>query len=373
MQDEAALIAQSGTPGPLAGVRIVEVDTIGPVPLAAMILADMGADVVRITRPAAGQEALDDVGGVVLYRGRTAVEIDLKSDRDAALALIERADALIEGFRPGVMERLGLGPDDCLTANPRLVYGRMTGWGQNGPLAQQAGHDVNYVGLTGALHAMGAADQPPPIPLNLIGDYAGGSMFLVSGVLAGLLSARTTGRGQVVDTAMIDGVITLTALFHAFRHTGAWSDNRAANLLDGGAPFYRCYSCADGKFIAVGPLEPRFFAQLLDGLNLSAASLSQTDRDSWPKMERQFAEIFASRPRDHWADVFAGTDACVSPVLAWHEAIAHPHNTARSSFVVHDGALQPAPAPRFSATPSAIRDARASSVHEVVARWAAPR
>lgn len=356
--------------GPLAGIRIVEFDAIGPLPLAGMLLADMGADVVRIVRPKTGNEAWGDIGGEVLHRSRTAVELDLKSGQAEVRALVARADAVIEGFRPGVMERLGLGPDACLAANPQLVYGRITGWGQSGPLARRAGHDINYIGLTGALHAIGEAGVPPPVPLNMIGDYGGGTMFLIAGLLAALLSARLTGRGQVVDAAMTDGVASMSAMVHAFRASGQWGDERGANLLDGGTPFYRCYACADGKFVAVGALEPQFFALLLAGLGIPADSYVQHDRAGWPEMVRHFAGIFAARPRDAWAELFAESDACVTPVLDWAEAPRHPHNADRNTFVTRVGLTQPAPAPRFSATPGEITFAREGSVTEVLSRWA---
>ena len=359
----------AGGNGPLAGVRIVEFDAIGPLPLAAMLLADMGADVVRITRPKTGGEAWDDVGGSVLHRSRTAVELDLKADSAQALALVARADVLIEGFRPGVMERLGLGPEVCLAANPRLVYGRITGWGQTGPLAMRAGHDLNYIGLTGVLQAIGGADQPPPVPLNCIGDYGGGTMFLVMGVLAALLAARASGQGQVVDAAMTDGVASMSALYHAFRASGLWSDRRQDNLLDGAAPYYRCYRCADGGFVAVGALEPQFFRRFLAGIGLAEDAWPQHDRRLWPEMERQFAAILGSKPRDEWAARFEGIDACVTPVLGWGEAPAHPHNAARQTFVGRDGVVQPAPAPRFSATPAAIRAPDRQTAAAMLARW----
>lgn len=359
--------------GPLSGVRVVEFDTIGPVPLAAMILADMGTDVVRVIRPPHRHAAWDDVAGAVLHRGRLHLQLDLKdpAHREQALTLVAGADALIEGFRPGVMERLGLGPEPCLEANPGLVYARMTGWGQSGPLAPRAGHDINYIAVTGALHAMGAPGEPPPVPLNLVGDYGGGTMFALVGMLAALLHARATGEGQIVDVAMTDGVAVLTSLYHGFRASGGWRDERGTNLLDGSVPFYRCYACADGGFVAVGALEPQFFALLLAGLQIAPGSWVQNDRRCWPRMAAAFAEIFASRPRDHWAVVFGPVDACVTPVLSFAEARAHPHNAARGTIVVADGIEQPAPAPRFSRTPGSIRanGGGSTSTSEVLARW----
>jgi alpha-methylacyl-CoA racemase len=362
----------TGSNGPLAGIRIVEIDAIGPVPLAAMLLADMGADIVRVARPpGAGAGAWDDVGGDVLHRSRAVTYLDLKDagDRGHFLTLIESAHALIEGYRPGVMERLGIGPDACLARNPALVFGRMTGWGQDGPLALRAGHDINYLSITGALHAMGDGKGPPPVPLNLVGDYGGGAMFLIAGVLAALLSARTTGRGQVVDACITDGVPSMMSLFHAWLPKGLWMDSPASNLLDGGAPFYRCYRCADGRDVAVGCLEPQFFTQMIKGLGLEDRAYRQNDRGDWPRMEADFSACFASRPRDHWATLFADTDACVTPVLSMTEALAHPHNLARSSFVGHGGISQPAPAPRFSDTPGHIGPAETLTIEAALARW----
>ena len=360
------------TSGPLAGIRIVEIDAIGPVPLAAMIMADMGADIVRIGRRVApGRQLARDVGGAVLYRSRGHVALDLKdpADRDALLELIDRADGLIEGFRPGVMERLGIGPEACLARNPKLVFGRMTGWGQTGPMALRAGHDINYLSLTGALHAIGAAAAPPVVPLNLVGDYGGGTMFLVAGMLAGFLSAQRTGQGQVVDAAITDGVGTMLSLFHAWLPSGQWVDKRAHNLLDGGAPFYRCYECADGGHVAVGCLEPQFFAAMIAGLELQGRGYDQVDRARWPAMAADFAVTFAARSRDEWAAHFAATDACVTPVLSLTEAMDHPQATERTSFVVRDGVPQAVPAPRFCATPALIGDGGEAVLADVVARW----
>ena len=361
--------------GPLAGLRIIEIDGLGPVTFAGMVLADMGAEVVRLTRGGNAPAAVfDDVGGEVLHRGRTAVPVDLKSpeDRDKVLALIESADALIEGFRPGVMERLGLGPEVCAARNPRLVYGRVTGWGQTGPMADQVGHDINYIALSGALHPMGAADRPPSPPLNLVGDYGGGAMMLVSGVLAALLEAKTTGRGRVVDAAMTDGSALLTSLFHALRARGLWSDRRGANLLDGGAPFYRCYACRDGGFVAVGALEPRFYAALIQGLGLTPDEAPQFDRENWPALQARFAALFAARDRDDWAARFAGTEACVTPVLTLGEAADHPHNRARGTFV-EAGIIQPAPAPRFAvATASVSAERPVRPLDQALDGWSEP-
>ena len=352
--------------GPLAGVRVVEMEAIGPAPLAAMILADMGADVVRLVRP--GARAL---GGAVLNRGRATVEVDLKSDegRSTAIALIDKADALIEGYRPGVMERLGLGSDELRARNPKLVFGRMTGWGQTGPFAPMAGHDINYISLTGALHAIGRAGEPPVPPLNLVGDYGGGAMFLVSGLLAGIIRARATGQGDVVDVAMTEGTINLLSMFHAFLAAGQWQDQREANLLDGGAHFYRCYECADGKHVAVGCLEPQFYAACLKGLKLDPADFPQYPPGRWPELAEGFAARFRQKTRDEWAAIFAGTDACVTPVLSFAEAPHHPHNAARGSFVEAEGVTQAAPAPRFAEARTDLSRAEVLSAAEAIRRW----
>lgn len=355
---------------PLSGVRILEFDGLGPVTFAGMMLADLGAEVLRLTR-AGGGGVFDDVGGAVLHRGRTTAAVDLKApaDHDRVLDLAARADAVIEGFRPGVMERLGLGPDVLAARNPALVYGRVTGWGQSGPLADQVGHDLNYIALTGALHAMGEPDRPPRPPLNLVGDYGGGAIMLVAGVLAALIQARGTGRGRVVDAAMTDGTALLAALFPALQARGLWSDRRGANLLDGGAPFYRCYACRDGRFVAVGALEPRFYAALLAGLGVAADEAPQHDRAAWPALHDRFAALFATRDRDDWAAHFAGTEACVTPVLTFAEAAEHPHNLARRTHV-QAGIVQPAPAPRFDGEAAPIPAERpAISLDDALARW----
>lgn len=358
--------------GPLAGIRLVEMAAIGPVPLAATLLADLGADIVRIARPGHAAAMWDDIGGAALHRGRHVLRLDLKSaaGRDAALALIGRADGLLEGLRPGVMEKLGLGPGPCLARNPRLVFGRMTGWGQHGPLAAHAGHDINYIALSGALHAIGPSGAAPSVPLNLIGDYGGGAMFLVAGMLAALLAAQRTGQGQVVDAAMTDGSAFLMSLFYALQATGQWRDRRGVNLLDGGAPFYRCYACADGGHVAVGALEPPFFAALLAGLGLPADRFRQYDPACWPDMADAFARCFETRSRDEWAAHFEATDACVTPVLGLTEAPRHPHHMARGTFMHVDGADLPAAAPRFGLTPASARPSADIALDEALARWA---
>ncbi|MGA2485919.1 MAG: CaiB/BaiF CoA-transferase family protein [Roseiarcus sp.] len=343
--------------GPLAGVKIIEMAGVGPAPFAGMLLADMGAEVVRIDRkPTAEVDAFDAIAGGLLDRGRRSIALDLKKAEAvaAALDLVAGADALIEGFRPGVMERLGLGPQACLARNPRLVFGRITGWGQEGPLAATAGHDIDYIALTGALHAIGAKDAPAP-PLNLIGDFGGGAMFLAFGVACALIEARGSGRGQVVDAAMTDGASLLMAMTYSLKARGRWRAERQANLLDGGAPFYGVYRCADGKWVAVGALEPQFFAALVDKLGLeSGAFADRWNPRAWPAIRARLEAAFAERSRDEWSALFAGSDACVAPVLDVAEAPRHPHNLARRTFVDVGGAPQPAPAPRFSRTPAEI-------------------
>src|SRR6478735_3363787 len=345
---------RAGTGGPLGGLRVVELGGIGPVPLCGMVLSDLSAEVVRVDRPSdAGREPLIPT----LLRGRRSLAVDLKAPEGAGLVLrlVDRADALIEGFRPGVAERLGLGPETCLARNRRLVYGRMTGWGQDGPLAQEAGHDVNYIGLAGALGAIGPADGDPVVPLNLVGDMGGGGMMLALGICAGVLHARATGEGQVVDAAMTDGVALQLAGIHGLLARGLWSDRRGENLLDGSAPFYGTYRCADGGHVAVGCLEPEFYAAFLAVLELADDPLfaHQHDRSAWPEMAKRLEATFAERARDEWATLFAGRDACVTPVLGLAEAAHHPHNATRGTYLVdEDGAIQPGVAPRFLGTPS---------------------
>lgn len=341
--------------GPLAGLTVVEIAGLGPTPFAAMWLADMGAEVVRIERPNLAPLIAQQVD--VLNRGRGFVALDLKIEADRAQArhLIERADMLIEGLRPGVMERLGLGPEAFAETNPRLVYGRMTGWGQFGPLARSAGHDITYTALTGALHATGPAERPVP-PMNLLGDFGGGAMYLVAGLLAALHAAGRSGRGQVVDCAISDGAAHLAAMIYSLHGAGLWADAREANLLDGGAPFYRCYECADGGFIAVGALEAKFYTELVARLGLDRAALPDRDHpENWPALAGIFAARFAEKSRDAWAALLEGTDACAAPVLSLAEAPHHPHNQARGSFVEIAGVTQPAATPRLSATPGTAR------------------
>ncbi|CQR65581.1 CaiB/BaiF CoA transferase family protein [Streptomyces leeuwenhoekii] len=338
--------------GPLAGLRVIELAGIGPGPHAAMVLADLGADVVRVERPQ-GTLDLTDGGPDHLLRGRRSVAADLKTAEGRALVLrlVARADVLLEGFRPGVAERLGVGPEDCHRINSRLVYGRMTGWGQQGPLAQRAGHDINYIGLTGALHAVGRRGERPVPPLNLVGDFGGGSMFLLVGILAALWERERSGEGQVVDAAMVDGTSVLLQMMWVMRGQGTWTDERGSNLLDGGAPFYDTYECRDGRHVAVGAIEPQFYRAFLTGLGIDHDALpSQGDRARWPLLRERIAEAFRTRPRDEWAQVFADTDACVTPVLAPGEVPHHPHLAARGTVAEIDGVVQAAPAPRFSRT-----------------------
>ncbi len=363
--------------GPLTGLRVVEMAGLGPVPHAAMQLADLGAEVVHVARP--GPSAIAELAGAVdnVLRSRTSVVVDLKAPDGVAavLELADRADVLIEGFRPGVMERLGLGPDVCHARNPRLVYGRLTGWGREGPLAPTAGHDLNYLALSGLLQAMGPADAPPPSPLTLVGDYGGGSMFMVTGLLSALWERERSGLGQVVDVAMVDGIGVLSQKIWAMRAAGTWSEQRHSNVLDGGAPFYDTYTCADGRYLAVAAIERKFFALLLDGLGLTTTDVGdQYDRANWPHLREVLSARIGTRSQAGWAEIFDGTDACVAPVLTLSEAIDHPHAVARQAFVDLDGAVQPAPAPRFDRTPADTPRPPAQDhiddIHEVISRWA---
>lgn len=376
--------ARSPGQGPLTGVRVVELAGIGPGPFAAMLLADLGADVVRVDRPGGPGLGVDPAYDVT-NRNKRSVVVDLKAPdgADRVLDLAERADILVEGFRPGVAERLGVGPEDCHARNPGLVYGRMTGWGQQGPLADRAGHDIAYIARTGALGMIGGPDRPPAVPANLLGDYAGGSLYLVVGVLAALHHARLGGAGQVVDAAIVDGTAHLSAMIHGMLAAGVWQDRRGANLLDGGCPYYGTYETADGGHMAVGALEPQFYDEFLrllgiededgDGLGLSGARL---DVIRWPALRERVTARFKERARDEWAAVFDGSDACVAPVLSLREAPHDPHLAARGTFTDHAGITQPAPAPRFSATPTSVRTgpARPGADTDDVARdWDVPR
>jgi len=368
--DKSAPQTSVGASGPLAGFRIVEFAGIGPGPFACMMLADMGAEVVTLDRIGAGK-SLKSIAG----RGRKVIELDLK-DKAAigqVLELLGSADALIEGFRPGVMERLGLGPDVVLARNPRLVYGRMTGWGQEGPLAHAAGHDINYISVSGALAAIGTKETPVP-PLNLVGDFGGGALYLAVGVLAALLEASKSGKGQVVDTAMCDGAASLLSMFFDLTATGRWTEQRQSNLLDGGAHFYGVYECSCGNFISIGSIEPQFYALLRQHAGLSDPAFdAQMDRNAWPSLRQKLEVVFKSKTRDEWCKIMEGTDICFAPVLTLSEATMHPHMVARNTFVERHGVTQPAPAPRFSRTPSAIRDSVTADISAVTSAWKAAK
>jgi len=337
--------------GPLAGVKVIELGGIGPGPHAAMVLADLGADVVRVRRPGGLQIPAEDLD--LMHRGKRIVDLDVKREPGTLLDLVAKADVVIDGFRPGTCERLGIGPDECLAVNPRLIFARITGWGQDGPLAQVAGHDINYLSQTGALSAIGYRDRPPVAPLNLVADFGGGSMFVLLGIVAALYERERSGKGQVIDAAMVDGVSILSQMAWTMKSTGTLKDERESFMLDGGAPFYRTYETADGKYMAVGAIEPQFFAQLLAGLGLSAEDVpNQLDSSAFPELHKLFADKFAGKTRDEWTEIFAGTDACVTPVLTWREAAQSDHLRARSTLVTANDVDQAAPAPRFSRTPS---------------------
>ncbi|HEX4891589.1 MAG TPA: CaiB/BaiF CoA-transferase family protein [Alphaproteobacteria bacterium] len=342
--------------GPLSGVKIIEFQGIGPAPFCGMLLSDMGADVVRIDRKARnGTGTKFDIGG----RGRRSISLDLKKPEaiETCLKLVEKADILFEGFRPGVMERLGLGPDLCLARNKRLVYGRMTGWGQDGPYSQMAGHDINYIAITGALRSCARPGEKPVHPLNLVGDFGGGALYLAVGLLAALHSAKVSGLGQVVDCSMTDGAASLMSMFYGMSAAGSWSDEVGNNLLDGGAPFYDSYLCSDGNYISIGSIEPQFYAELLEKLGLSDDPdfRKQMDKSRWPALKQRLTSIFKTRTRDEWSAIMENTDICYGPVLTLKEALKHPHNVARKTFVEVEGVPQPAPAPRFSRTVSKIQ------------------
>lgn len=368
--------------GPLEGVKIVEIAGIGPGPFAAMVLADMGAEVLRVDRTAnvgkLGEPDPDNPPQDLLTRGRRCVALDLKHPDGAAtlLDLVERADALIEGFRPGVAERLGIGPDECLARNRRLVYGRMTGWGQDGPYASMAGHDINYVALAGVLDHLGRAGGQPTPPINLVADFGGGGMVLAFGVVCGLLESQRSGQGQVIDAAMVDGAALLFTMMRSFTAMGLWRPERGTNLLDTGAHFYDTYECADGRFVSVGAIEPQFYAEFLRLTGMDGEDLAwQHDRDQWPAMKERFAAVFRTRTRDEWCRIMEGTDVCFAPVLSMHEAPEHPHNVHRNTFVEVAGVVQAAPAPRFSRTPGAISRPPAhpgEHTDEALADWGIP-
>ncbi|GAA5025115.1 CaiB/BaiF CoA transferase family protein [Streptomyces siamensis] len=371
-------MAEAGRPGhgPLAGVRVVELAGIGPGPFAAMLLADLGADVVRVDRPGGPGLAIDPEYDIT-NRNKRSVIVDLKAEDGPShvLDLIERADVLVEGYRPGVAERLGVGPEACHARNPALVYGRMTGWGQEGPLAQRAGHDIAYIALTGTLGMIGAPGEPPAVPANLVGDYAGGSLYLVVGVLAALHHARATGTGQVVDAAIVDGTAHLSAMIHGMLAAGGWQDRRGANLLDGGCPYYGTYETADGQYMAVGALEQQFYDEFVTLLGIGELAGARKDLARWEELREEVAARFRTRTREEWTAVFEGSDACVAPVLSLREAPAHPHLAARGTFVDHGGITQPAPAPRFSLTPTAVRGGPAqpgADTADVARDWGLP-
>ena len=342
--------------GPLQGIRVLEFESIGPAPFAGMLLADMGADVLVLERPAETDLGLKrERRHDVMMRGKRSVTLDLKTKTgsDVVLQLVSRADALIEGMRPGVMERLGLGPDEVLKRNPRLVYGRMTGWGQDGPLAPRAGHDINYIALAGVLHAFGGKGEAPVPPLNLVGDFGGGGMLLAFGVACGLIEAARSGRGQVIDVAMVEGASLLAAMFAGLLAAKSWSEERGTNILDTGAPWYNVYETKDGKYVSIGSIEGRFYEELLRKLDVP--DLGQHDRSRWPEMKTLFEKVFRSKTCDEWCKVFEGSDACFAPVLSWSEARQDPHMVSRGNFIETAGVQQPAPAPRFSRTPGAVR------------------
>ncbi|GIW42678.1 MAG: CoA transferase [Candidatus Binatia bacterium] len=362
--------------GPLVGTRVVEIAGIGPGPFCGMVLADLGAEVVRVDRAQRVRQPWPERPSAdVLGRGRRSVGVDLKNPRgvETVLRLVEKADVLVEGFRPGVMERLGLGPEVCLARNPRLVYGRMTGWGQEGPLAHAAGHDINYIALSGALHPIGRRGERPVPPLNLVGDFGGGGMLLALGIVAALYEREKSGKGQVVDAAMTDGSALLTTIIHGLLAIGFWEDERGVNLLDTGAPFYEVYETADGKYVAVGALEPQFYSELLRLTGLEGEKLpDQMDRTRWPEMKEKFAAVFRTKTREEWCRILEGSDACFAPVLSLREAPRHPHNAARGTFTEFAGIVQPAPAPRFSRTPPAIQRPPAhpgEHTEEVLREW----
>ncbi|SPF00363.1 CaiB/BaiF CoA transferase family protein [Streptomyces sp. MA5143a] len=369
-------VAKTPGHGPLAGVRVVELAGIGPGPFAAMLLGDLGADVVRVDRPGGAGLAVNPLYDIT-NRNKRSVIVDLKSGDgpDTVLALAERADILIEGYRPGVAERLGVGPESCHARNPALVYGRMTGWGQQGPLAQRAGHDIAYIALTGTLGMIGTPDTPPVAPANLLGDYAGGSLYLVVGVLAALHHARATGAGQVVDAAIVDGTAHLSAMIHGMLAAGGWQDRRAANLLDGGCPFYGTYETADGRYMAVGALEQQFYEEFVDLLGIKDRAPARKDVAAWGVLRETVEARFRTRTRDEWTAVFEGSDACVAPVLSLREAPDHPHLAARGTFTDFGGITQPAPAPRFSATRTSVRGGPAqpgADTTDVAHDWGIP-
>lgn len=359
--------------GPLTGVKVVEVGGIGPGPFCAQMLADMGADIIRVERP--GPRGLVEPKFDVWHRGRKSAALDLRKPEaiEVVLQLVSMADALIEGFRPGVMERLGLGPEKCLQHNPKLVYGRMTGWGQEGPLAMAAGHDINYIALSGVLHAIGHPGRKPVPPLNIVGDLGGGGMLLAFGIVCGILEARQSGQGQVVDAAMVDGAAALMGVFYGMKAAGLWTDQRGSNLLDGGAPFYDTYETKDGKYVSVGSIEPQFYTLLLEKAGIDDPDFqNQLDIPKWPELKEKISIVFKSKTRDQWCEIMEGSDICFAPVLSMDEAMAHPHNVERETFVKVGDVMQPGPAPRFSRTKPEVRgpaSAPGENTNEALRDW----
>ena len=362
--------------GPLSGIKVIEIVGIGPAPFAAMLLADLGAEVIRVDRPGGGGFLRGNGGAFdFLGRNRKSIAVDLKKEEgvETVLRMVDRADGMIEGFRPGVVERLGISPEVCCGRNPRLVYGRMTGWGQEGPWANDVGHDLNYIALTGVLHGIGAAGGPPIVPLNLVGDFGGGGLWLAFGMLAALLECRASGKGQVVDAAMIDGASALAASTFGAAQSGFWSQERGTNLLDGGAHFYQCYETSDGKWMSIGSIEPQFYAELIRCLGLDGEELpEQMDQSQWPMMKQRFETIFQRKTREEWCEVFEGHEVCAAPVLSMLEAPDHPHNVARGTFAEFEGARPPAPGPRFSRTPGELHSVAprvGEHTGEILAAW----
>ena len=362
--------------GPLDGIKVIEMAGIGPGPMCAMLLADLGAEVIRVDRLTPAKLGLPrDPRGDLLTRSRKSLAVDLKEPQgvETVLRLIDQADAIIEGFRPGVMERLGLGPATCWETNARLVYGRMTGWGQDGPLAHAAGHDINYISLVGALNAIGREGEPPIHPLNLVGDFGGGALYLAFGVLAGILEARNSNQGQVVDCAMTDGVASLMTMFYGMQAMGRFSDNRGTNAIDTGSHFYNVYATKDGGYVSIGSIEAKFYAELLDKLGLADAGLpKQMEASGWPHLKRELSKVFLSKTRDEWCEIMEGSDVCFAPVLNLRESVEHPHNQARETFVEVDGVVQPGPAPRFSRTPGSVASPPSipgEHSHQVLTEW----
>lgn len=358
--------------GPLQGVKILEIAGIGPGPFCAMLLADMGADIIRVEK--ADSKGHFDLPYDFMNRNRRSVDVDLKTDegKERLLKLVEKADVLIEGYRPGVMERLGVGPEECMARNEKLIYGRMTGWGQDGPYAKAAGHDINYIALTGALDSCSGKDKKPAIPLNMVGDFGGGSMYLAVGVLSAYIEAQGSGKGQIVDAAICDCATHMMSMIYSFQHNGWWTGERGGNLIDGGSPFYDTYETKDDKYVAIGPIEPQFFAVLIEKTGIDFDLKKQMDRTLWPDLKEKLSNVFKSKTRDEWGEIFDATDGCVAPVLGIDEASEHPHMKARGVFGEIDGVQQPMPAPRFSRTKTSLRlgpTQKGANTQEVLSEW----